>query len=145
MITNTRKALLGCSAAILALSLAGQAMAQQRTFNIPAQDAVTAIGQFGLQSQLQITAPTDQLRGVRTRPVTGSLDARQALQRLIAGTGLEVASDNGSTIVLRAAPQPAARPSAQDAPVTPRRRQAAPPPVAAADPEVTALDEICLL
>ena len=142
MITNTRKALLGCSAAILALSLAGQAMAQQRTFNIPAQDAVTAIGQFGLQSQLQITAPTDQLRGVRTRPVTGSLDARQALQRLIAGTGLEVASDNGSTIVLRAAPQPAARPSAQDAPVTPRRRQAAPPPVAAADPEVTALDEI---
>lgn len=106
MIINTRKALLGCGAAVVALSLATQAFAQQRTFDIPAQDAATAIGQFGLQAGVQITAPTDQLRGVRTRPLQGAMDARQALSLLLRGTGLEVASDNGSVIVLRRAGGP---------------------------------------
>lgn len=101
MTFNTRKAMLGCGAAIMALSLATQALAQQRTFDIPAQDAATAIGQFGLQAGVQITAPTDQLRGVRTPAVRGDLDTRQALARLLQDTGLEIASDNGSVIALR--------------------------------------------
>ncbi|MDQ1153422.1 TonB-dependent receptor [Brevundimonas sp. SORGH_AS_0993] len=106
MTFTTRKALLGCGAAIMALGLATQALAQQRTFDIPAQDAATAIGQYGLQAGVQITAPTDQLRGVKTRPLQGAMDARQALSRLLQGTGLEIASDNGSVIVLRRAAGP---------------------------------------
>lgn len=106
MTFTTRKALLGCGAALMALSLGSQALAQQRTFDIPAQDAATAIGQFGLQAGVQITAPTDKLRGVRTRPLQGAMDARQALSLLLQGTGLEIASDNGSVIVLRRAAGP---------------------------------------
>lgn len=106
MTLNVRKALLGCSAAIMGLSLASQTLAQQRTFDIPAQDAATAIGQYGLQAGVQITAPSDQLRGVRTRPLRGAMDARRALSILLQGTGLEIASDNGSVIVLRKAGGP---------------------------------------
>lgn len=143
MIFSSRKALLGCSAAIMALGLATGAMAQQRTFDIPAQDAATAIGQFGLQAQVQISAPIDHLRGVRTPSVTGAQDSRQALRRLIAGTGLEIASDNGSVIVLRVAQRPAAtRPAAQDAPVRPRNRPTPPPLAAEPTPEAATVQDI---
>ncbi|MBO9544469.1 TonB-dependent receptor plug domain-containing protein, partial [Caulobacter sp.] len=103
MIIDPRKALLGSGVALMALGLAGSALAQQRTFNIPAQDAMTAISQFGLQARVQITAPTDQLRGVRTRDLRGDMDVRRALTMLLRGTGLEVASRDGGVIVLRPA------------------------------------------
>jgi outer membrane receptor protein involved in Fe transport len=89
----------------MALTLATGALAQQRTFDIPAQDAVTAIGQFGLQAGLQITAPTDELKGVKTDALRGAMDARAALQVLLKGTGLVVARDDGRTIVLAQRPQ----------------------------------------
>jgi outer membrane receptor protein involved in Fe transport len=81
---------------------------------------------------------------VRTRPLSGFQDTRQALQQLISGTGLEVASDSGATIVLRVAPRPPApvarRP--QDAPVTPRRRPTAPPPAPEPEPETSRIEDV---
>ena len=104
--TNTsRKTILGCGAAIFALGLAAQAFAQSQSFDIPAQDAAKAIAQFGLQSGLQIIAPTDQLTGVRTPAVRGQMEARAALAVLLKDTGLVVARDQGGTIVLQARPQ----------------------------------------
>jgi outer membrane receptor protein involved in Fe transport len=97
----SRKALLGCGAAAIALAMAGGAMAQQRSFNLPSQEAVKAIPEFARQAGIQIVAPAGQLRGVRTPALHGELDARAALAALLRGTGLEVASDSGSVITLR--------------------------------------------
>lgn len=101
--TGSRKLLSGCGAALAALTVAGAAIAQQRTFDIPAQEAVRAIPEFARQAGIQIIAPSSQLRGVRTPALRGDLDARQALRVLLRGTGLEVATDNGTVITLRRA------------------------------------------
>jgi outer membrane receptor protein involved in Fe transport len=104
----SRKRALACGAALAALALAVGAHAQTRTFDVPAEEAVKSIPEFARQADLQIIAPSTRLRGVRTEPIRGALDARQALRRLLQGTGLEIASDNGSVIVLRSAADPAA-------------------------------------
>lgn len=101
-----RKYLLGCGVAAAVASLAAPAAAQERTFDIPAQAVDQAISAFGRQSGLQIVAPGVEDE-VRSQPVQGRMDARAALRRLIAGTGLEIASDSGDLIVLRRAPAPA--------------------------------------
>ena len=142
MTNNSYRGLLAASAAVVALTSAGQAVAQQRSFNLPAQPATSAISEFGRQAGVPIIAPAEALRGVNMPALRGEHDVRRALRTWIADSGLEIASDTGSMITLRVAPRPAARPSTQDAPVTPRRRPAAPPPVAATDPEASTLEEI---
>lgn len=99
----SRKAMLGCGVALAILALATGAAAQQRSFNVPAEEAARSIPDFARQADIQIVAPVTQLRGVRTMAVRGDMDVRQALGLLLQGTGLEIASDDGSTIVLRRA------------------------------------------
>lgn len=91
------------SAAILSTLFASSAFAQQRTFDLPEQEAVKSIPEFARQAGIQISAPTGELRGARTRRIQGDYDVRTALQRLIEATGLEIASDDGAMIVLRKA------------------------------------------
>ncbi|MBU1376475.1 MAG: TonB-dependent receptor [Alphaproteobacteria bacterium] len=83
------------------LALPGPALAQTRTFNIPSQDAATAIVAFALQAGVQITAPVSRLEGVRTPAVRGALDVRAALGTLLQGTHLAVVRDDGRTITLQ--------------------------------------------
>lgn len=125
----TLKSLFGCGVAVAAISLAAPAAAQERSFDIPAQPITAAVSAFGQQSGLQIVAPADGLDAVQSRAVRGRMDARTALRRLIAGTGLEIAADNGSNIVLRnaAAPfpeaaQPEQRAVVEDIVVTAQKR-----------------------
>lgn len=89
------------SAAILSTLLASGAFAQQRAFDLPEQEAVKSIPEFARQAGIQISAPTEQLKGIRTPRIQGELDVRAALQRLIEDTGLEVASDEGGMVILR--------------------------------------------
>jgi TonB-dependent receptor len=77
------------------------AAAQQRTFDVPAQGAASAISAFARQAGLQVVAPADGLEGVRTQALKGPMDARAALRKLIDGTGLEIVSDSGGVIILR--------------------------------------------
>lgn len=146
--TTTTRGLLAGVAALTMMVAANSALAQSRTFNLPAQSAVDAIPAFARQAGVQIIVPSAGLRGVRTPALVGTHDTRQGLQRLIAGTGLEVASDSGSTIVLRPARAGApARTSArsvaaQETPVRPRARRAAPPPSSEAEPRAEALEDI---
>lgn len=105
MLKNT---LAGGVAAMAVLACAAPAAAQQRTFDVPAQAAASAISAFARQAGLQVVAPADGLEGVRTQALKGPMDARAALRRLIDGTGLEIVSDAGGVIVLRRAATPAA-------------------------------------
>jgi iron complex outermembrane recepter protein len=87
--------------AVVALVAAAPARAQDRAFDLPAQPAVKAIPQFARQARIQIVAPARDLAGVRTPAIKGTMDVRTALRRLIAGTPLQIASDDGQVVTLR--------------------------------------------
>src|SRR3546814_334074 len=80
--------------------LAAVAGGQKRAFDIPATDAVAALPEYARQAGVQIVAPGEQLRGLRTPAVKGTMDARAALRLLLADTGLQVAEADGYTITL---------------------------------------------
>jgi iron complex outermembrane receptor protein len=98
-----RTSILLCSVSAAACMVAAPSQAQNRMFDIPAQAAITAIPEFARQAQLQVVAPARELNGVRTPTVKGAMDTRQALRRLIKGTPLRIATDDGHVITLRAA------------------------------------------
>lgn len=102
-------------------------VAQVRSFDLAAQPAARSIPEFAAQAGVQIVAPADGLEGVVTPRLVGRLDVRAALRRLLAATPLEIASDDGRTVVLRAArsaglpapaPAPAVEPQAAEIVVT---------------------------
>ena len=99
----SHKAFLSCGAAVAVLCASSAAFAQDRIFDVPAQSAVTAIPEFARQAQVQIVAPAGDLHGVRTQAVSGQLDVRTALSRLLEGTRLQIATDTGTLITLRSA------------------------------------------
>ena len=98
---TTRKMELFAGVALVGLVLATGAFAQSKTFNLPAEPAVKAIPDFASQAGIQIIAPAAGLKNVQTRAVQGNMDLHAALAQLLEGTGLEIASDNGSVISLR--------------------------------------------
>ena len=120
-----RHALL-CGATLFAVAVgvggATAAQAADKSFDLPAQSAVTSIPMFARQAGIQIVAPTDQLSGINTGALKGSLDRKVALHQLLKGTPLVVASDDGETVVLRVADktvQPAeTHPAAAPAPIS---------------------------
>src|SRR5450631_2043244 len=85
----------------LGLTAFTTAMSQTIAFDVPGQEAATAIPEFARQAGLQIIAPADRLKGVKTHSLHGAIDTRAALRLLLEGTGLSVASDDGHTISLR--------------------------------------------
>lgn len=90
------------------------AWAQTRSFDIPSEDAVKAIPEFARQAGIQILVPSDQLIGVKTPRVKGSFELHAALQKLLAGTGFTITSDDGQTIALSPPPSlgsPRSRPN----------------------------------
>src|SRR5580704_12481993 len=89
------------SVAVFSAGVATTALAQVRHFVVPAEEAAKSIPEFARQAGVQITAPVSQLHGVKTPAILGDLDLRAALQQLLNATGLEIASDDGMTIVLR--------------------------------------------
>jgi iron complex outermembrane receptor protein len=95
---------------VLGTAAAQQAASQSVAFDLPAEEAVTAIPLFGRQANLQILAPAKMLPGIRTHAVQGTMEAREALRQLLEGTGLFVAADDGRTIILRFEPPSAGGP-----------------------------------
>jgi len=120
---------------------AAAADSARRSFDLPADAAEKTLKLFSEQSGRALLVGTEVARGVRTNPVRGELEPREALTRMLAGTGLEFAQDetNGAFVVKREtadpnaaraeAPTPAARPNAS-----------APDPANAARGEVVRLD-----
>jgi outer membrane receptor protein involved in Fe transport len=101
--TNSMRSNTLAQAIAVALGLATitPGVAQTASFDVPEQDAISAISEFAHQANLQIVAPADQVRGIKTHSVHGSIDVRVALKRLLEGTGIIIASDDGHIISLR--------------------------------------------
>lgn len=104
MKASWKQGLAGSAAGMALLFAAGGAWAQERTFDVPAQPISQAITELARQAGIQISAPTAHLGSVRTQALNGTMDVSVAIQRLIEGTDLEVASQQGSTFVLRQRP-----------------------------------------
>ncbi len=88
--------------ALSSVLLASPVVAQEaRAISIPAEDAGAAIQDLTRQSGLQVFAPAEDLRGVRTNAVKGSFTPLEAARRLVAGTGLEVMQTADNAVTLR--------------------------------------------
>ena len=96
------KYLLACGATFAALPNVAAA-AQPRTINVPSEEAAKSIPDGARQENIQIVAPVGQLHGIKTPAVNGSMEVNVALDNLLVGTGLEVAHNDGATIILRRA------------------------------------------
>lgn len=130
-----------CLCAALMLALAGTApvLAQVETrhaIEVPAQDLGTALRLLAQQTRLQIVYSADLVQGKRAPALDGSLTAREALDRLLAGTGLGYEFLDAQTVTLAPASSPGmdvrGAPSGAPAPdidsdATAARADAAPP------------------
>ncbi|MBB3941482.1 iron complex outermembrane receptor protein [Novosphingobium fluoreni] len=120
-------------------AISSPALAEQ--FNIDAGEAQATIPKFAEQAGVQILAPANTLRGVRTNEVHGTMSPQVAAQRLIAGSGLRLLSQEGRTILIGKA-QPARRqPPARMTQPTPSP-QAPPAPAPSAVTGAGVVDDI---
>jgi iron complex outermembrane receptor protein len=88
--------------AALAAALSGAAMAQepQYRFDLPPQEIKFALRAVTREAGLQLFAGADDLRGLRSPDLHADTTAEEALQRLLAGTGLH-AEMNGRAVFIR--------------------------------------------
>lgn len=81
-------------AALCALALTlGSHAAEVKHFSISAAAATAAIKDFSSQSGSEVLVPTDAVAGISTHAVAGDMTPRQALEQMVAGTGLVVIED----------------------------------------------------
>ncbi|MBL9195576.1 MAG: STN domain-containing protein, partial [Opitutaceae bacterium] len=84
-------------AATLALpaALSAQSTADSRkTYDLPADNADKALRRFSEQAGIQVLFPTEITRDVRAGAVKGTLTVREALDQMLAGTGLVAVQDS---------------------------------------------------
>ena len=98
----------------LSCVLGPSALAQdraRRSFDLPAGAAEAALKRFSEQSGHGLLISTETARDVRTNAVKGELTARDALEKMLAGTGLVASQDlkNGAFVVRRETPAPPAK------------------------------------
>ncbi|WBS00446.1 TonB-dependent receptor [Pseudoduganella sp. SL102] len=93
-------------AAVAAIALPCPALAAAVTVALPAGPAALTMPEFARQANLRLLASGDDLAGVRTRAVHGAFTPRQALDRLLAGTGLLATLATNGTVLVRRAPVP---------------------------------------
>jgi TonB-dependent receptor len=91
---------LGATAVVAMSTLAQPALAQVQSFNIPAQDVTSAVLLFARQSGMQIIVANNVGAGHRTNAVTGKLPVSDALERMLAKTGLIAISTGPNRYVI---------------------------------------------
>jgi TonB-dependent receptor len=104
-----KTALLAAAAASILASAAAPAHAWQAApgaerrapINIPAQDLDQALRTLSRQTGLQFVHDPEVTRGLTSRTVAGTMTAREALQRMIAGSGVEVRDIRGVLTLVR--------------------------------------------
>ncbi|MGV1683505.1 TonB-dependent receptor domain-containing protein [Sphingopyxis sp. NJF-3] len=94
---------LASSAAICAVAVATPAMAQTKSFDVPAQSAATGIPELATQADIQILVSEEAVRGKTIRAIKGSMSIDQAVRRAAADAGLRVVSSDGRTYTLASA------------------------------------------
>jgi iron complex outermembrane receptor protein len=131
------------SAAACAAMAAGPAAAQSKAFRVPAQPARTGLPTFARQADVQILAAETAVRNQRTGAVVGRYSIDSGLKKLISGTTLKVASNDGHTITLhRGAAGGEVELASNGAAMAAATATAAQAPAAAPNAEPTAIEEV---
>ncbi|QPF73465.1 TonB-dependent receptor [Roseateles sp. DAIF2] len=94
------------------LAVAAAAQAQNREFDVAAGDLKAALDAYIAQAGVQLFYKVDDLKGLSTKGLKGSLPPEQALARLIEGTRLKVRRDESGAMVLFVAPPEDPKPRA---------------------------------
>lgn len=90
----------------------------RKAYDVPRGDAAETLKRFAEESGKQVVFLVDVVRGVTTNPVIGEFTARDAIDRMVANTGLVVVQDEktGAIMINRTAPlTQSTRPSRSDA------------------------------
>lgn len=75
-------------------------MAATGSFDIAAQPLGEALIAFSKQARVQIVYPAAEIRNLTSPAVHGSMTRQEALDRLIAGSGLRIVGDDGQVVAL---------------------------------------------
>lgn len=86
--TNFDRAVGLMGASVVAIACASPAMAQTRTYSIPAQSASSGVAALARQSDQQVLISARDAKGKKTREVRGEMTIEQAFAKLLAGSGL---------------------------------------------------------
>ena len=91
------------SSALVASVLLGCSIAHAApvALNIPAQSLASALNEFGKQANLQVLYSPDQVQGIKSHSVSGSLEPVKALEALLQGSGISYQL-SGDTVILNA-------------------------------------------
>lgn len=84
----------------------GHAATPSVDVNIPAQPLGPALNELARQANLQMTFPAEWVAGKQAPAVAGKMTAQQALDRMLAGSGL-IAVAQGANVVIQRAPEQA--------------------------------------
>ncbi|MET0310021.1 MAG: TonB-dependent receptor [Sphingomonas sp.] len=93
------------AAVVAAISLPAAVQAQTRSFNIPAQSASSGVLEFARQAGIRVIVASRDTDGRKTNAVQGKADTREALDRLLAQTGLTVRSFDAGVAILGVSPE----------------------------------------
>lgn len=126
------------AAPLMVIAAPAPAAAQQATFDVAPQPLGDALTQAARQAGIQILFPHDAVRGRTSARLRGRMSVRVAIERLIAGSGLQIVSARARVVTLRQAPATRqARPARRPALVAHTQPRPAPPSEPPADIVVT--------
>lgn len=90
--------------AVISMSVAGPALAQTKSFKVPAQSAANGVASLARQADVQLLISARDARGKRTNAVEGSMTVEEAIRRLLEGTGLRAQATGPQTFTVISAP-----------------------------------------
>ncbi|MGH8601389.1 MAG: secretin and TonB N-terminal domain-containing protein [Gammaproteobacteria bacterium] len=98
----------------------GTALAQDRTmnFNLPAQPLASALKDLSQQADLQMFYTAEAVQGKTAPALSGTYTARQAMEKLLAGTGVEYTFTAENAVALKLAENEEPTQEESDRPVT---------------------------
>jgi len=86
--------------AVLSLPVVAAAAASEpRPVEVAGGDLVEALEALARQFGVNAIYPSEQLRGLRTEGVSGVLETREAFEKLLEGTALDVTEEDGSVLI----------------------------------------------
>lgn len=98
------KVVLSCGVAVAGLAWVHPALAQARTFDMPAMPAGKAIQTFAKQAGVDVIASGETLRGVTTSPVKGTVEVQDALNQILQGTPLKATKTGNDVYLIKSSP-----------------------------------------
>ncbi|HEV7312613.1 TonB-dependent receptor [Sphingopyxis sp.] len=87
------------AAVILTPSQAQAVQREERSFNLPRQDLGDALRSVAAQAGIELYVSAGDLEGRSSPPLVGKMTAREAIDRLLRGTGLTAHYDKGTVMI----------------------------------------------